>query len=79
MSPAPRRDYTAFMDTRPKKMKDIDDRGPEGGRTRPAKPLDEGAAEGFRDTEPEGFKDGARHSIDAASSDPDVDDTKGGE
>ncbi|UPT75562.1 MAG: hypothetical protein M0D55_07785 [Elusimicrobiota bacterium] len=67
------------MDIRPK-IKDIDDRKPEGGRTRPTdEPLDEGAGKSFRDTQPEGFKDNARHSIDAAATDPDVDDTKGGE
>lgn len=72
--------YTEGMNDRPKKIKDIDDRGPEGGKTRPAtESLDEVAAQAFRDAEPEGFKDNARHSIDAGETDPDVDDTKGGE
>ena len=50
------------------------------GETRPANaPLDEGAAESFRAVQPEGFKDHPRSSIDAAVSDPDMDDTEGGE
>ena len=68
------------MDTRPRKIRDIDDRGPEGGRTRPPEePSNEGADKSFRETQPEGFKDNARHSIDVAASDPDMDDTKGEE
>jgi len=50
------------------------------GKTRPPDaPLPEGAAESFREVEPEGFKDHPRSSIEAAVVDPDVDDTKGGE
>jgi hypothetical protein len=50
------------------------------GQTRPPDaPLDAGAAESFREVEPEGFKDHPRSSIDAAVSDPDVDDSEGGE
>jgi len=42
-------------------------------------PLDEGAAESFREVEPAGFKDHPRSSIEAAVSDPDVEDSNGGE
>ena len=42
-------------------------------------PLDPGAAEAFREVEPEGFKDDPRESIEAAIADPDVDDSEGGE
>lgn len=52
----------------------------EGGHTRPPEaPLDEGAAESFREVEPPGFRDHPRSSIEAAVSDPDVEDTEGGE
>jgi hypothetical protein len=50
------------------------------GKTRtPDSRLDEGAAAAFREVEPEGFKDHARSSIEAAAVDPDVDDSEGGE
>jgi hypothetical protein len=53
---------------------------PHDGKTRPPEaPLDEGAAESFRAVEPEGFKDHARSSIEAAVVDPDVQDSEGGE
>jgi len=50
------------------------------GKTRPSDaPLDEGAAESYKDVQPKGFKDQPRSSIEAAISDPDVDDSEGGE
>ena len=50
------------------------------GKTRPPDaPLDEGAAESFREVEPMGFQDDPRSSIEAAVVDPDVDDSEGGE
>jgi hypothetical protein len=53
---------------------------PHDGKTRaPEAALDEGSAEAFRAVEPEGFKDHARSSIEAAVVDPDVDDSEGGE
>ena len=53
---------------------------PQEGKTRsPDVPLNEGAAESFREVEPEGFKDHPRSSIEAAVVDPDVADSEGGE
>ncbi len=53
---------------------------PLSGKTRgPDALLDEGAAESFREVEPEGFQDHPRSSIEAAVVDPDVDDSEGGE
>jgi len=50
------------------------------GKTRPPDaPLNEGAAESYREVQPEGFKDHPRSSIEAAVTDPDVDDTEGAE
>lgn len=63
-----------------RKTLDIMDQKPEGGVTRPPDaPLDMGAVESYEDVEPEGFKDDARWSVKAAVSDPDVEDTIGGE
>jgi hypothetical protein len=51
-----------------------------GGKTRPPDvPLNEGAAQSFREVQPAGFKDHPRSSIEAAIADPDVDDTEGAE
>jgi hypothetical protein len=53
---------------------------PGGGKTRPPEaPLEEEAADSFREVEPEGFGDDPRSSIEAAVVDPDVDDSEGGE
>ncbi len=63
-----------------RKTLDIADQKPEGGVTRAADaPLDMGAVESFEAVEPPGFRDDARWSIEAAVSDPDVEDTIGGE
>lgn len=63
-----------------RKTLDIADRKPEGGATRPPDaPLDMGAAESFDAVEPPAFRGDARWSIKAAVSDPDVEDTIGGE
>lgn len=63
-----------------RKTLDIADRKPEGGATRPPDaPLDMGAAESFAAVEPPAFRDHSRWSIQAAVSDPDVEDTIGGE
>lgn len=63
-----------------RKTLDIADQKPEGGATRPADaPLDMGAAESFEAVEPPAFQDHSRWSIQAAVSDPDVEDTIGGE
>lgn len=60
-----------------RKTKDIGDQKPEGGQTRPPDaPLNPGAAEGYEEAVPKGD---AHWSQKAAVSDPDVDDTKGGE
>jgi hypothetical protein len=71
------------MDTKPRKTKDIADQAPQGGRTRgPEAALEKEEKEGYEDSEPSeavANKDDARWSIDAAVSDPDVEDTKGGE
>jgi hypothetical protein len=72
--------YTGGMKPINRKTTDIDARAPWGGRTRGADaPLDAGAEKSFEDTEPAGFGDEPRHSIEAAVSDPDMDDTIGGE
>lgn len=63
-----------------RKTLDIADQKPEGGATRPANaPLDMGAAESFEAVEPPAFRSDARWSIQAAISDPDIEDTIGGE
>jgi hypothetical protein len=63
-----------------RKTLEFADRKPEGGITRSSDaPLDMGAAQSYEDVEPEGFQDGARWSLQAAVSDPDVDDSIGGE
>ncbi|MCR4295076.1 MAG: hypothetical protein NUW21_06045 [Elusimicrobia bacterium] len=63
-----------------RKTLDIADQKPEGGATRPPDaPLDMGAAESFEAVEPAAFQGDARWSIKAAVSDPDVEDTIGGE
>ena len=50
------------------------------GKTRPPNAaLNEGAAESYREVQPEGFKDHPRSSLEAAVVDPDVDDSIGGE
>ncbi len=45
----------------------------------PDSPLNEGAAESFKEVQPNGFKDNPRSSIEAAVTDPDVADSEGGE
>lgn len=53
---------------------------PNDGKTRALDaPLNEGAAQSYREVQPAGFKDHPRSSIEAAQTDPDMDDTKGGE
>ncbi len=65
---------------KPRKTEDIKDQKSVGGETRPAsEPLEDTEKDSFEEVQPKGFKDEAEHSIDAAISDPDVEDTKGGE
>ena len=72
--------YNRRMTPITRKTLDFADRKPEGGATRsPDAPLDMGSAQSFEDVEPEGFRDDARWSLQAAVSDPDMDDTIGGE
>lgn len=74
--------YHGLMSDKPKprKTEDIKDQKPVGGETRPpSEPLEDTEKEGFEESQPQGFKDEAEHSIDSAISDPDVEDTKGGE
>ena len=62
------------------KPKPIKPTKPHNGKTRPpSAPLDEGAAESYREVQPPGFKDHPRSSIEAAVVDPDVADSEGGE
>lgn len=71
-----------LMKNKPKtrKPEDIGSQKPAGGETRPASEgLSETEKQGFREAEPPGFRDNAEHSLDAAVSDPDVEDTIGGE
>ena len=68
------------MDTKPRKTKDIADQEPHGGETRPAEaPLDKDLTDTFNDVQPEAFRGHSRQSIEAGVSDPDADDTIGGE
>ena len=69
------------MDINPRKTKNIADQPPHDGETRPQNaPLEKEEKEGYEDSEPAPHKkDDARWSIDAAVSDPDIEDTKGGE
>lgn len=70
------------MDEKPKtrKTEDIANQKPAGGETRPAsEPLEDSESEGFTDSQLPGFQDNPEHSIEAAVSDPDVEDTIGGE
>ena len=65
---------------KPKTSKPIEIAEPNSGQTRPPQAaLNEGVAESFAEVEPEGFEDHPRSSIYAALSDPDVDDSEGGE
>lgn len=72
--------YTITMKPNIRKTLDIADQKPEGGETRSADaPLDAGAEQSYEEVEPAPFKDDPRWSIEAAVSDPDVEDTIGGE
>jgi hypothetical protein len=63
-----------------RRTKRIADRKPKGGPTRPASaPLDEVVAAAYNAVQPERFKGSPRTAIDQAVSDPDVEDTKGGQ
>jgi len=65
---------------KPRKTEDIGDQKSVGGETRPqSEPLEDTEKEGFKDAQLPGFKDHGEHSIDSAVSDPDVEDTIGGE
>ena len=62
------------------KQEDQKEPKPFEGKTRaPDVPLNEGAAESYKEVQPEGFKDHPRSSIEAAVVDPDVQDSEGGE
>lgn len=53
---------------------------PHDGTTRPPEaPLNEGVAESFREVEPAGYQDDPASAVEAAVTDPDVDDSEGGE
>ena len=68
------------MKSKDPKRADVKAPKPLDGKTRPPDaPLDQGAAESYREVQPAGFKDHPRSSIDAAVADPDVEDTEGGE
>lgn len=74
------RGYNTRMKPIIRKTLDIADQKPEGGETRPADaPLDAGAEQAYEEVEPAPFQDDPRWSIEAAVSDPDVEDTIGGE
>ncbi len=63
-----------------RKTKKIEDGVSSGGPTRPASaPLDAAVAAAYNAVQPDRFKGDPRTSIDQAVSDPDVEDTKGGE
>lgn len=67
-------------DEKPRKTKDIDDRAPHGGKTRRAEePIDAAVAKAYNDVQPNKFKGDPHTAVDQSVSDPDVEDTEGGE
>lgn len=64
---------------KPRKTEDIKDQKSVGGETRQNELLEDTEEEGFEEAQLPGFKDRPEHSLDAAVSDPDVEDTIGGE
>jgi hypothetical protein len=74
------RGYNTGMDEKPRKTRDIADQAPQGGKTRATDaPFDKDLTDTFNEVQPEMFRGHSRSSVEAAESDPDVEDTKGGE
>lgn len=68
------------MRTDKPKRKDETIDQPHDGTTRPPEaPLTKDLSDAYNDVQPARFKGGARSSIEAAMTDPDMDDTIGGE
>lgn len=74
----PRRDYTVGMYPLPRKTSDIADLQP-GAAHLPGAPFDRDLTDSFNAVQPEGFQGSAGSSVEAGETDPDADDTIGGE